>query len=285
MKLQPPSAPLDAFFAPVRRRHPDVDLVVLPAPEPTPSREPWTRRRWSRPSSGSATPPSGWEKQPSTRPPRPRPGWASGRTRAPSSRRSAPAPRRRTGFEALVALRAALEGEGWRVRRLPGAVERLSGVRGDLRVHASYAEEHGRAPARGEVGADVRRPGPGQGAGEALMEVVPLSVGRVSRSWDEQALDVSGRGRPDRVRVQRWVHGSRRGRRRPVHHRLGAARDRPRRGGRGPRGRAADGDRRLPRDGPGRRRRAAGAGELPAGAAMSTPLECSLRSASNGDPA
>ena len=64
----------------------------------------------------------------------------------------------RDGFGALEALRGALEGEGWRVRRLAGAVERLSGVRGDLRVQASYAE----------------------GTGALLLELrsEPMSVGR-----------------------------------------------------------------------------------------------------------
>ena len=40
MKLQPSDAPLDAFFTPVRRRHPEIDIVVLPDAAPTPSAEP-----------------------------------------------------------------------------------------------------------------------------------------------------------------------------------------------------------------------------------------------------
>ena len=58
MELRPPGTPIDdPFFAAVRRRHPDVDLVVLPpdAPEEEPAAtvddatveraaEPWSRR-------------------------------------------------------------------------------------------------------------------------------------------------------------------------------------------------------------------------------------------------
>lgn len=47
------------------------------------------------------------------------------------------------GIGAMVALRGALEGEGWRMRHHAGAVERLSGVRGDVRIQASYSESTG----------------------------------------------------------------------------------------------------------------------------------------------
>ena len=143
MKLQPPSAPLDAFFAPVRRRHPDVDLVVLPATEPRPVGEPLdqaqvveTLERVGRTAvrvgeaalGSSATPAAGLGFGPDEG------------TVVASVRAGATTP---DGFGALMALRGVLEGEGWRVRGRPGAVERLSGVRGDLRVQASYAEETG----------------------------------------------------------------------------------------------------------------------------------------------
>ena len=138
MKLQPPGAPLDAFFAPVRRRHPDVDIVVLPTPEPAPSAERLheaqvgaTRDRVA----GSAERVCAAVAAPSP-PTRLRFGPDEGTVLA-SARSSATTP---VGFGALVALRGVLEGEGWRVRRLPGGVERLAGVRGDLRVQASYAE-------------------------------------------------------------------------------------------------------------------------------------------------
>lgn len=144
MKLQPPSAPLDAFFAPVRRRHPDVDIVVLPAPEATPSRgslgqaqvvetlEQVTRtaeRLGEAAALGApTTPPARWGFGPHDG------------TVVASARASATPP---DGLAALAALRAALEREGWRVWRVPGEVERWSTTRGKVRVQASYAEATG----------------------------------------------------------------------------------------------------------------------------------------------
>jgi len=143
MKLQPPSAPLDAFFAPVRRRHPDVDIVVLPAPEATPSRATLgqaqvvetlervtrTAERLGEAALGSTTtPPAGLGFGPDEG------------TVVASARAGATTP---DGLGALVALRAALEQEGWRVRRVPGEVQRWSATRGEVRVHASYAEATG----------------------------------------------------------------------------------------------------------------------------------------------
>jgi hypothetical protein len=144
MKLQPSDGPLDAFFAPVRRRHPDVDIVVLPAAEPTPPAEPLdeaqvaealdqvvTTAELASEAMGprtTAAPTARW-----------RYGTDDGTVLA-SARSSTTTP---DGFGSLVALRGALETGGWRVRRLPGAVERLLGVRGHLRVQASYAEHTG----------------------------------------------------------------------------------------------------------------------------------------------
>ncbi len=140
MELRPPSAPLDAFFAPVRRRHPDVDIVVLPTPEAGPPMERLHEaqvdatldrvagtavRVWTAVVGATTPPPAQWRFGPDEG------------TVVASARSSVTTP---DGFGALVVLRGALEGEGWRVRRLAGAVERLSGVRGDLRVQASYAE-------------------------------------------------------------------------------------------------------------------------------------------------
>lgn len=143
MHLQPPDAPLDAFFAAVRRRHPEVDLVVLPSEEPTPSAGPPDEARvsatpgqvataaelaWHALEADTAAPTARWRFGPDDG------------TIVASARSSMTTP---DGFRALVALRGALEAEGWRVRRPPGAVERLSAARGDLRVQASYAEATG----------------------------------------------------------------------------------------------------------------------------------------------
>jgi hypothetical protein len=141
MKLQPPSAPLDAFFAPVRRRHPDVDIVVLPTPEQAPAGEPLEEAQVvAALDRVAATAERVWDPAIAT-PARARLGFGTDDGTVVASARSSATTRE--GFGALVALRGALEDDGWRVRRLAGAVERLSGVRGDLRVQASYAEETG----------------------------------------------------------------------------------------------------------------------------------------------
>ena len=144
MRLQPSDAPLDAFFTPVRRRHPEVDIVVRPAAEPTPPVEPLDEAQVAAALDQVATTAElvrdafglGAEAAPTAR-------WRYGTddgTVLASARTSTTTP---DGFEALVALRGALEAAGWQVRRLPGALQRLSGARGTHRVHASYAEDTG----------------------------------------------------------------------------------------------------------------------------------------------
>ena len=143
MEIRPPDAPLDAFFAPVRRRHPDVDIVVLPSTEQVPSAEPVDAARveavldrvaqtavsvWAAAVGPAAPPAARWRFGPDDG------------TVVASVRAGATTP---DGFGALGALRGALEGDGWRVRRPPGEVARLSGVRDALRVQASYAESTG----------------------------------------------------------------------------------------------------------------------------------------------
>jgi hypothetical protein len=143
MEIRPPAAPLDAFFAPVRRRHPEVDIVVLPPAERPPPTEPAVDREvdatldraadtagrvWEAALRSAATPAAGWGFGPDDG------------TVVATARAGVTTP---DGFGALVELRGALERDGWRVRRLPGEVERLSGLRGDLRVQASYAEGTG----------------------------------------------------------------------------------------------------------------------------------------------
>ena len=142
MELRPPNAPLDAFFGPVRRRHPDVDIVVLP-PEPAPSSEPaddaglvgilartadTAEAAWAASGQPTLTPTTWWRFGPDD-------GTVVAWARADAETAE--------GHKALAALRGSLEDDGWRVRRLPGAVERLSAVRGALRVQASYAEDTG----------------------------------------------------------------------------------------------------------------------------------------------
>ena len=143
MELRPPDAPLDAFFAPVRRRHPDVDLVVLPPPEQAPPTEPVDEAQVDATLDRVAGT-AGQVCEAALRSMvSPAAGWAFGPdvgTFVASARAGATTT---VGVGALVALRGELEGEGWRVRRLAGEVERLSAVRGGLRGHASYAEGTG----------------------------------------------------------------------------------------------------------------------------------------------
>jgi hypothetical protein len=142
MDVRPPGAPLDAFFAPVRRRHPDVDIVPLPTSTPstedtldeaqvaaTLDRVASTARRMWEVAFPDAPPPTGrWHFGP-----------AEG-TVVAWARSAATTP---AGFAVLVALREFLEAEDWQVRRLPGAIERVAAAREDLRLEASYAESTG----------------------------------------------------------------------------------------------------------------------------------------------
>jgi hypothetical protein len=144
MKLQPSDGPLDAFFAPVRRRHPDIDIVVLPAAEPTRPAQPLDEAQMAETlAQVGTTAELAWDALGPRTTPAPTARWRYGTDDGAvlaSARSSTTTP---DGFGALVALRGALETGGWRVRRLPGAVERLLGVRGHLRVQASYAEDTG----------------------------------------------------------------------------------------------------------------------------------------------
>ncbi len=146
MELHRLSDPIhDPFLDAVRRRHPDVDVVVLP-PEPPPGDAPppltddvvaatlvsvatLARQLW-----GSVAPDS--EEVPEARYVY---GAGPGAVRATSR----VVTRRDDGFHVLVALRHELETDGWEVVRPPGVVERLEARLDDLLVTASYAEESG----------------------------------------------------------------------------------------------------------------------------------------------
>lgn len=142
MHLLPPSVPLDAFFAPVRRRHPDLDIVVLPAPGPPPAEEPVdeaqlaaTLDRVTRAlgrMSAAVLP----GQSPTAR-------WSFGPAEGTVTAAARCAVRTPDGSGALGALCGVLAEERWRIHRVPGAVERIAGVRGDLRLQASYAGRTG----------------------------------------------------------------------------------------------------------------------------------------------
>jgi hypothetical protein len=144
MELHQVSEPLgDPFFDVVHRRHPDIDLVLLP-PEGPPAPavvEPavvvatldrvasLAARLW-----GDATPEGDVT---------PRARLAYGRGPGTVRATARLTLRRPDGFEVLVALRHTLESAEWQVTRPPGEVERLLAHLDDLTVTASYAEGSG----------------------------------------------------------------------------------------------------------------------------------------------
>jgi hypothetical protein len=146
MEIRPSGAPIDdPFFAVVRRRHPDVDLVVLPpeAPDEEPVEtvddatvdratelvEAFADGLWVAVAPRSQTEPG-----------------ASLRYGDRESEVQAVArvvDRRDDGYAVLVRLRHELELRGWTIRRPPGALERLTASLDGGRLMASYAEETG----------------------------------------------------------------------------------------------------------------------------------------------
>ncbi len=145
MELQPHSIPIrDPFFAALRRRRPDVDIVLLPPERPTRQPDPVddahvaaTLERVSGRMTELWRLVAGAE----ANQPRIRLGYGPDvGTVVASARGTAGVD---DGFRRLVRLRHGLESGGWRVRRVAGASERLAGRHDDLRVHASYAEDTG----------------------------------------------------------------------------------------------------------------------------------------------
>ena len=137
MELPPPTAPLPPFWAAVRRRHPDVDIVVLPDDPASADAEVddrTVRSALDRVNSVvdvlGADPPAearlGYG---------PQPGTVLARVRLASHREDGPA--------TLNRLRDQLEEQGWTLRRPEGGVARIVGHRADLHVRASWAEPTG----------------------------------------------------------------------------------------------------------------------------------------------
>lgn len=149
MELRPPGAPIeDPFFDAVRRRHPDVDLVVLPpddATEPADPVDDATVARvvqlvaeaaadlWSAVAPGSGATPTT------------RVGFADRETDVRAVARVAETTR--DGYALLVRLRHELEQRGWFVQRPPSRqgseLERLVAELDGGHLVASYAEGSG----------------------------------------------------------------------------------------------------------------------------------------------
>ncbi|WP_134738421.1 hypothetical protein [Nocardioides sp. 503] len=146
MELHPVPDPTgDPFVDAVRRRHPDVDVVLLPPEPPPPGPDQvvdedlpratlarvatLARQLWASTARDSDVVPET------------RLAFGDG----PGAVRAAArvATRRDDGFHVLVALRHELETHGWEVTRPPGAVERVEAHLDDLVVTASYVEGAG----------------------------------------------------------------------------------------------------------------------------------------------
>lgn len=135
MELQPPTAPLPPFWAAVRRRHPDVAVVLLPDGPPRPAGaevddravDDAVTRVGALVDTLGAEPPAAAEVGYG-----PDPGTVVARVRLASHRED--------GLEALNRVRDLLDAQGFAVRRPEGGVARLVGHRDDLHVRASYAE-------------------------------------------------------------------------------------------------------------------------------------------------
>lgn len=159
MQLRPSTAPVDdPFFAPVRRRHPDVDVVVLPVPPP-PEGVP------SDPADGTdgtdTTDPTallarveavarGWWGLLAQRYPvsdevgaEPRAGFRFGPEEHQVRATARVTTRLADGEAALADLRDALAGDGWMVERPPGDVPRVTAALDDLVLTASHAPGSG----------------------------------------------------------------------------------------------------------------------------------------------
>jgi hypothetical protein len=145
MELRPPGSPVDdPFFAAIRRRHPDVDLVVLPPEpleEPAETVDDATLARvvelvaaeaadlWS-----AVAPES--QVAPETR-------LGFGHREADVRVVARVVEHREDGFALLVRLRGQLEDRGWFVQRPPGGLERLVAELDGGHLVASYAEQSG----------------------------------------------------------------------------------------------------------------------------------------------
>ena len=144
-----PHLTADPFWAPVRRRHPDVDLALLPpeAPPPGPTADDpgaaadviaavAAARAAVDDAVGALWPPLVGGAPP-------RSAVAFGTTEGTVVVRVRASARHVADPGLLARLRELLEQQGWRPRRAEGEVARITGGRDGLRVRASYAAGSG----------------------------------------------------------------------------------------------------------------------------------------------
>ena len=145
MDQERPDEPIrDPFFRELRRRHPEIDIVLLPPEAPPAATDAdaeqaaaeelirvgtQARQLWSAIAPETTDGPEV----------RFRFGGDASSVRPVSTLTT----RLDDGYEVLIRLRHELESDGWDVRRPEGTVERLTGVLDTLDVSASYAEALG----------------------------------------------------------------------------------------------------------------------------------------------
>jgi hypothetical protein len=143
MELQPSTAPLPPFFAAVRRRHEDVDIVLLPPEDQVDVGEPVAdaeveaavvriaavaERAWGDATEAEAEVGARLGYGPD-------PGTVVAKARILT--------RLAEGEQVVDALHTVLEQDGWTLGRMDDGVPRFLGRRDDLTVRASYAEASG----------------------------------------------------------------------------------------------------------------------------------------------
>lgn len=136
MTLHPTDRPVaDPFLAAVRRRHPDVDLVLLPPEPPPPEADP---AALDEVRTDLETVRARAEQLGAAGEERIELGTVAGAVRA-----SARSVTRTDDTSVVDGLAAAAAGHGWDLRRHRGAVDLLVGSLGQLRLRASHATSTG----------------------------------------------------------------------------------------------------------------------------------------------
>jgi hypothetical protein len=136
----------DPFFEVVRRRHPDVDIVLLPPDDPSPAPvgppvdDATVREELAR---AAALADELWRGVPESPEPAPEATLTLGPVQGTVQPRARTVRHHLDGHALLVRLKDELVDRGWRVDRIPGPVERLVAAGEQASVNASYAPDHG----------------------------------------------------------------------------------------------------------------------------------------------
>ena len=147
MELTRVTGPIpDPFFEVVRRRHPDVDIVLLPPDEPPPTPvgppvdDATVHEELAR---AGALADELWRVVPESTEPALEVTLTHGPVQGTVQPRARAVRHDLDGRAMLVRLKDQLVDRGWRVDRIPGPVERLVAAGDRASVNASYAPDHG----------------------------------------------------------------------------------------------------------------------------------------------